>query len=141
MIRTAYKLQYNHRRKAIVLAFFILTVMLPVLLFAGKISELSKKASSLKIGMSRQSVITLLGPPTWAVIPDETHDFTLRDPRIKLELYWKNPGCSPVIVQFNAKFNVSGWDEGRIYCGKDAHLFEPAEDYSCNLPDRARYCK
>jgi len=140
MNRKRYKLQPNHRRKTI-LAFFMLTVILSAFLFAGKITELSKKASNLKMGMSRQSVISLLGPATWAVIPGDTYDFTLPDPRIKLELYWKNPGCSPVIVQFNAKLKVLGWDEGRIYCGKDAHLFEPAEDYSCGKPNREKYCK
>ncbi|UCH22726.1 MAG: hypothetical protein JSU83_05795 [Deltaproteobacteria bacterium] len=141
MTRERYKSQDNHGRKTIILTFFILTVMLPPLLLAGKITELSKKASSLKIGISRQSVINLLGPPTWAVIPGDKYDFTLPNPRIKLELYWKNPGCSPVIVQFNAKFKVCGWDEGRIYCGKEAYLFEPAEEYLCDKPDRTIYCK
>jgi hypothetical protein len=134
-----YKLLRNHKTK--ILVFFTLSILLPAFLFAGKTTELSKKASNLKIGMSRNSVIKLLGPPTWARIPGDAYDFTLPDPRIKLELYWKNPGCSPVIVQFNARFKVTGWEEGRIYCGKDAYLFEPTEDCLCNKPGRERYCK
>ena len=118
-----------------------LTFLLPAFVFAGQATELSKRASSLKTGMSRNAVIKLLGPPTWAIIPGDAYDFTLPDPRIKLELYWKNPGCSPVIVQFNASDKVTGWDEGRIYCGKEAYLFEPAKDYSCENSERARYCR
>ena len=112
--------------------FLALSILLPALVFAGKATDLSIKASKLKTGMPRSSVIKLLGPPAWAVIPGDAYDFTLPDPRIKLELYWKNPGCSPVIVQFNASDKVTGWDEGRIYCGKDAYLFEPAKSYSCD---------
>ena len=131
----------NFKTKTRVIIFFAVSILLPAFLFAGRTTELSKKASSLKAGMSRNSVIKLLGNPTWAIIPGDAYDFTLPDPRIKLELYWKNPGCSPVIVQFNARYKVTGWDEGRIYCGKDAYLFEPAGNYSCNKSDRIRYCK
>jgi hypothetical protein len=134
-------LRKNHKTKTRILVFFSLSIHLPAVLFAGQTTELSKKASNLKIGMSRNSVIRLLGPPAWAIIPGDAYDFTLPDPRIKLELYWKNPGCSPVIVQFNARNKVTGWDEGRIYCGKDAYLFEPAEEYLCDKPDRKKYCK
>jgi len=109
--------------------------------FSGEITSLSKKASELKIGMSRQVVISLLGHPTWAVIPVDKGDFALPDPRIKLELYWKNTPCSPVVVQFNSVYKVTGWDEGRAYCGKDAYLLEPPNEYSCGKADRSKICK
>jgi len=107
---------------------------------AGKVTELSKKASQLKMGMSRQAVIRLLGPATWASIPGDEGEFPIPDPRIKLELYWRNPGCAPVVVDFNRNLRVIGWGEGRL-CIKDAHLLEPSDEYSCKKPDRAKFCK
>ena len=109
--------------------------------FSGEVTSLSKKASGLKIGMSRQAVISLLGHPTWAVIPGDKGDLSLPDPRIRLELYWKNTPCSPVVVQFDSAYKVTGWDEGRAFCGKDAHLFEPSNEYSCDKADRSKFCK
>jgi len=109
--------------------------------FSGGVTSLSKKASELKIGMSRKVVINLLDHPTWAVIPSDKGDFALPDPRIKLELYWKNTPCSPVVVQFNSVYKVTGWDEGRVYCGKDAYLLEPPNNYSCGKADRSKFCK
>ena len=119
-----------------------LVIMLPFsYAFSGEVTSLSKKASGLKIGMSRQSVISLLGNPAWAVIPGDKGDFSLPDPRIRLELYWKNTPCSPVVVQFNSAYKVTGWDEGRAFCGKDAQLFEPSNEYSCGKGDRSKLCK
>ena len=109
--------------------------------FSGEVTSLSKKASELKLGMSRQSVISLLGHPTWAVIPGDKGDLALPDPRINLELYWKNTPCSPVVIQFDSAYKVTGWDEGRAFCGKDARLFEPSNEYSCGKADRSKLCK
>jgi hypothetical protein len=129
------------RKITIILSICLSVFLLPLSAYSGGVTKLSKKASRLKIGMSRQSVLTLLGRPTWAIIPGDSGDFSLPDPRLKLELYWKNPGCSPVVVQFNAGLKVTGWDEGRAYCGKDAHLLQPTDAYSCHKSDRVRFCK
>jgi hypothetical protein len=108
---------------------------------AAEITQLSKKASRLRLGMTRENVIRLLGKPKWAVIPNDKGEFALSDRRIKLELHWHNPGCNPVVVQFNDMLKVTGWDEGRAFCGKDARLFEPSDEYSCIKPDRDKFCK
>lgn len=109
--------------------------------FSGTVTNLSKKASGLKIGLSHQAVISLLGNPAWAVIPGDKGDLSLPDSRIRLELYWKNTPCSPVVVQFDSTNKVTGWDEGRAFCGKDAHLFEPSDEYACGKVDRSKLCK
>ena len=109
--------------------------------FSGEVTSLSKKASKLKLGMSLQSVISLLVHPTWAVIPGDKGDFDLPDPRIKLELYFKNTPCSPIVVQFNSAYKVTGWDEGRAFCGRDAQLLERSNEYSCGEGDRSKLCK
>ena len=130
--------------RKIQISIIILTVMVVLpwsYAFSGEVTSLSKKASGLKIGMPRQVVISLLGHPTWAVIPNDKGELALPDPRIKIELYWKNTPCSPVVVQFNSAHKVTGWDEGRAFCGKDAHLFEPSNDYSCVKAERAKFCK
>lgn len=124
------------------ISILILIVILPLsYAFSDEITSLSKKASKLKVGMSRQVTMKLLGHPTWAVIPGDKGDFTLPDPRIALELHWRNSSCSPVVVQFNSAHKVIGWDEGRAFCGKDAHLFEPSNEYICDKSDRAKFCK
>lgn len=107
---------------------------------AGKITALSKKASQLKMGMSREIVIQLLGPATWASIPSDTGEFAIPDPSIKLELYWRNPGCTPVVVDFDSNLRVVGRDEGRV-CLDGSELSEPTDEYSCAKHDRVRFCK
>jgi hypothetical protein len=107
---------------------------------SGEITILSQKASEIKLGMSRKVVINLLGHPTWAVIPSDKGELALPDTRIKLELYWKNTPCSPVIVQFNSTYEVTGLDEGIGFCGNQVHLFEPSDEYSCRKSDRAKFC-
>ena len=109
--------------------------------FSGQVTSLSKKASRLKIGMSRKSVISLLGHATWAVIPGDKGDLALPDSMISLELYWRNRPCSPVVVEFDSAYKATGWDEGRAICGKDAQLFEPSNKYSCDKADRLKLCK
>jgi hypothetical protein len=108
---------------------------------AVAVTELSGKASTLRSGMTRYAVVRLLGSPTWATIPGDDGDFAIPDPRIALELFWHNPGCNPVVVDFDHNLRVIGWDEGRAYCGTNAHLLEPSDKYSCNKPDRAKFCK
>ena len=104
-------------------------------------TALSKKASMLKFKLTKKEVIRLLGPATWAVIPGDTGDFTLPGKTFGLVLYWKNDPCTPVIVDFNIDFRVTGWDEGWAICGEEAQYFGPSDDYSCSKPDRSSYCK
>jgi len=108
---------------------------------SGSMTILSKKASGLKIGMKRKVVISLFGHASWAVMPGDKGDLALPDPRIKLELYWKNTPCSPVAVQFDSAYKVIGWDEGRASCGEDAYFLEPPDDYSCAKADRSNFCR
>ena len=122
-----------------ILAISVITLLFSSA-FAGKISQLSKKASQLTMGMSREAVIQLLGPATWASIPSDKGEFAIPDPGIKLELYWRNLGCVPVVVDFDSNLRVIGWDEGRV-CIEGAHLSEPSEEYSCNKTDRSKFCK
>jgi len=128
--------------KKIYIPILILIIVIPLsYAFSGEVTTLSQKASELKLRMSRKAVINLLGHPTWAVMPSDKGEWALPDSRIKLELYWKNTPCSPVIVQFNSAYKVTGWDEGRGFCGKDVHLFEPSNEYSCGKSDRKIFCK
>jgi len=108
-------------RKLKILVIVLIVVFPLSYAFSGEITNLSKKASGLKIGLSHQTVISILSNPTWAVIPGDKGDLSLPDPRIKLELYWKNTPCSPVVVQFDSAYKVTGWDEGRAFCGKDVY--------------------
>lgn len=108
--------------------------------FSGEITNLSKKAATLTIGMSRQDVINLLGNSSWAVIPTDKGDFHLSSVRVILALYWKNTPCSPVVVDFDDVYKVIGWDEGRALCGDDANLYEPSNEYSCSKKDRTELC-
>ena len=126
------------------ISILILTLMIVLPLsyaVSAEVTSLSKKASRLNLRMSRQAVIGILGRPTWAVIPSDGGDFALPDPRVKLDLYWKNTPCSPVIVMFNSAYRVTGWDEGIGFCVKNVHLFSPGNEYSCAKADRAKFCK
>ncbi len=126
------------------ISIIVLTLMIVLPLsyaVSGEVTDLSQKAKKLNLRMTRQAVIGLLGRPTWAVIPSDGGEFTLPDPRVKLDLYWKNTPCSPVIVMFNSAYRVTGWDEGWGFCGKNVHLFSPSDDYSCAKADRVKFCR
>ena len=120
---------------------FVVSVILLVSSFAtaGEVTELSKKASRLKMGMTREAVIRLLGSATWASIPGDKGEFAPPDPRIGLELFWRNPGFTPVAVDFDRNLKVIGWDTGQIPL-QDYYLVEPTDKYSCTKPDRSKYC-
>jgi hypothetical protein len=92
------------------------------------------------MGMPKSEVIGALGKPTWVVLPTDTGERALPDSRIALELYWANPGCTPVVVQFNASLRATGWDEGRL-CVEGVEVFNPTEDVSCSKPDRREHCE
>jgi hypothetical protein len=130
--------------KFVAVIFTVLSVSLGVFCvpdgFSGELTDLSITASKLKIGMSRKEVISFLGTPTWAVIQSDRGNFSLMAPII-IELYWKNTPCTPVAVDFDSTDTVTGWDEGRALCGKDAYMLEPSGDYSCGKADRNKFCK
>ncbi|MCI5188494.1 MAG: hypothetical protein D3905_01605 [Candidatus Electrothrix sp. AS4_5] len=108
---------------------------------SGENTTLSKKAATLKMGMARQDVITLLGNSSWAVIPTDRGELYLNSSTVALALYWKNTPCSPVAVDFDHNYKVVGWDEGRASCGANAYLFEPSDAYSCRKQDRKNLCE
>lgn len=126
--------------KRISIMMTCLSVFIVSSAFSAEITSLSKKAATLTIGMSRQDVVSLLGIPSWAVIPTDKGDFHLSSVRAILGLYWKNTPCSPVVVDFDDAYKVIGWDEGRALCGDDASLYEPSIEYSCSKKDRAELC-
>lgn len=105
-----------------------------------RVSPLSQKAAQLVIGMLRKDVIALLGEPTWAALPRDGNDFIIQDPSIAFSLYWKNPGCAPIAVDFNKQQKIMGWDQGRI-CLAGAEKLEPPAKYSCSKRDRTYLCK
>ena len=130
------------RKYHITIMIIAVFVILPLsYAFSGETTILSKKASQLKFGMSKQATIGLLGQPTWVIIPSDEGEFSLPNSRIRLELYWKNTPCAPVIVQFDGKYKTIGWDQGIAFCGKDVYLFEPPEEYLCTKADRAKFCE
>ena len=108
--------------------------------FTKQPTPLSRKASRVSTGMTRAKVLRLLGPPTWATLFGDTSDLAPPDPRIALDLYWRNEGCTPIAVDLDRQYRVTGIDEGRL-CGTGAPLFEPSRAYSCNRPDRQRHCR
>ena len=133
-------------KKHVAILFFI-SILILILVFpvsyaiSGDLTALSKKAAQLKLTASRQSAIKLLGPSTWAVIPGDKGEWAISDPKIKLELYWKNRPYEPLIVQFDSAYKIVGWDEGRTGCGTYCHYFEPPNEYSCDELDRTKFCK
>lgn len=126
-------------RKTLVLVFAIL--VLPNLLHADSFTELAMKAGELKIGMPREKVVELLGPPDWAIIPADREQANIKTPSAHLQLFWNNPDCAPVVVSFNFNYLVSDWDDGSDFCGPDAKTFNPTQQYSCQKPDRADFCR
>lgn len=104
------------------------------------ISALSQKAAELKMGMSHKEVMHMLGDATWAALPRDGKDYILPDPSVALSLYWKNPGCVPVAVDFDKQHKLIGWNQGRL-CIDGAERLEPPAKYDCTKKDRSKFCK
>lgn len=85
-------------------------------------TELSKKAAHLREGMTKEQVIKLLGPPTWANT----------DKGVPLTLGWRNDNCNPVVVTFDKNLLVNGWDEGRVECSDSTYTDVPDDQYLCS---------
>jgi hypothetical protein len=110
---------------------------------APKIEELSlasrRVAEEMKLGMTRQDTLRLLGPADWASIRGDTGAYAMPDDEsFGLELRWKNPRCRDVLVMFSPEERVIGWDAGADYC-RAQHSADRA-DFACTKPDRAKLC-
>jgi len=81
--------------------------------------------------MNKKQVEKILGNPTWAD----------SDSGVPLTLAWKNGNCNPVVVTFNKKMKVDGWDEGRAECLKVAYSHLPGDEYLCARSNRHGMCK
>ena len=115
-------------KKVLYILFLIFFVSITT--FAGT-TALSKKASSLKMGMSLKSTVKLLGEPTWLILSTDGGEYQGFVPTGLYSLLWRNGNCHPVVVDFNMKNNkVTGWDEGRLLCGEDPKLFTPSDIYN-----------
>jgi len=74
-------------------------------------TELTAKAKTLQLGMTRSEVIAVLGRPTGAVLPADRGTLKLpTDPSTRLELLWDNPPCNLVMVDFDERGLSIGWD-------------------------------
>lgn len=119
---------------------FTLKILVLLVLTAkvGAETELQAKMRKVKLGMTRETVISVVGSPDWAIIPSDSGDFTL-EPEYSLELLWQSQGCAPALVAFDHTGKVVGWNEGRI-CFKGAKTVEPTAEYACSKEDRKKYC-
>jgi hypothetical protein len=84
--------------------------------------HISEKAAQLRMGMTYQEVVALLGRIPDTVVNDQIRQ-ELGEPiqaNNLLTFEWKNdnPNCYPVSVAFNPSgMTVTGWDEGRACIG------------------------
>ena len=132
-------------RKAMSAALLIGLILFAAVpaLAAGK-TKLTKKAEEIKTGMSREKAIEILGPATWATLPEDDGPGSIADfPGVSLQLQWSNgEKCFPVTLHFDDHMKVHGIDQGSICFNKalDQGMM-PTGDYSCEKPDRASLCK
>ena len=103
-------------------------------------TQLTVKATQLKVGMKLKAVKELLGEPQWASIVSDTGRFAIRERNKKLVLRWRNRPCAPVRVTFSKGLKVTDWDDGRL-CGINLGYVEPPERFSCDLEDRRMFCR
>ena len=106
------------------------------------ITELSRQASELSMGMAKTEVLALLDQPSWAVTSldvvagSRIMTANRRSSRndFLLTLIWKNGNCSPVMVNFDSAGNVTGWDEGRALCLDEEYTLLPEDEFACPRP-------
>ena len=123
----------------------LLMVLLCTAAWSAGPTHISKAAKRLERGMQLGTVLSILGEPDWAVIKSDSGKYSLNQPpdtpedmKVTFELLWKNKNCTPVSVYFTKYYKVVGWDRG-LECGPDV-VSELPEKYSCDQPDRTRYC-
>jgi hypothetical protein len=102
-------------------------------------TQLASRARNVKVNMTRTAVIELLGTPTWAVLSTDGDKEAIPDSSISFVLYWKNPGCGAVIVEFDREGRAAGWDEGRI-CYPEWEISNMADKYLCTSKGRRSKC-
>ncbi len=109
-------------------------------------TETSKAANRLEKGMQLNTVLSILGEPSWAILPKDSGKYSLNQPpdtpedkKAAFELLWANGDCAPVSVYFTQYYKVIGWERG-LNCGPNA-VTELPEKYSCDRSDRSRYCR
>jgi hypothetical protein len=103
-------------------------------------TQLASRARNVEVGMTRTAVIALLGSPTWAVLSTDGDREAIPDSNISFVLYWKNPGCNTVIVEFDRDGRAAGWDEGRI-CYPEWEINNLADKYLCSSKGRSSKCR
>ncbi len=94
-------------------------------------TALSKKAITLKMGMSKDQVRALLGNPTWAE----------SSPGEPLAWSWRNDPCSPVVVTFDKNMKVKGYDQGRSECVAQTYKGVPGDAYLCSKNEQKLPCQ
>ena len=106
-------------------------------------TDLSKAARAMKTGTSREKVVEILGPATWAVLPAGGGPGSLEGlDGIGLQLQWANgTKCFPITVIFDTDLKVTGIDDGRT-CFEQAldRTWLPSADYACTKEDRSALC-
>ena len=93
------------------------------------LTELTKRAADLEMGMRKCEVYSLLGKPTWLIGVGE--DEEIADLSVS-EWRWDNDRCNPVAVMFHEPQGiVSGWDEGRAFCAESTESmpFRPEDKF------------
>lgn len=101
--------------------------------------DFTKEMGKLRLGMSRQKVINLLGPASWVILSTDRGKYTLSDDTLAFELQWENKDCRNASVAFSkVTQGAVGWDDGSGYCESSP---PPSFDrFSCNKPDRQALC-
>ena len=127
--------------KKVAIGFIVLGLALPV--FAQGKTKLSRAAAKIKSGTSREQVIEILGPASWAVLADDEGPGSISGLEdVALQLQWDNgTNCFPVTLVFDADMKVLGIDDGAT-CLEEAldRTWLPAAEYSCSKDDRSSLC-
>lgn len=105
-------------------------------------TRLSEKTALLRLGMTQLEVFTLLGEPTWVIMPADSGYWSIRDKRlVALEFHWQNATCNPVIAYLNANRKLIAWDTGRTQCfEKQRYTDLPPDHYRCD-GGRQKICR
>ena len=124
----------------------LMIVLMSAPAMSAEPTEVSKAAKRLQYGMHLDTVVSILGVPDWVILKSDSGKYSLHQPpdtpedkKAAFELLWRNKNCTPVSVYFTKYFKAVGWDMG-LRCGENVETELP-EKYSCDQPDRSRYCR